>query len=151
MGKLLLVINMLIMNNLKYCREELEMTQEELGNVLGVSRKTVTGWENNHDTMPLPKLIRFCNLYKFSANYVTGLSKTNNYIELEKANKTKIGNRLKTIRTKLNITQQDIADECMISQATYSGYENGKFLITTMTLFTICYNHKISMDEILKK
>src|SRR5699024_5008922 len=109
------------------------------------------GWENNHDTMPLPKLIRFCNLYKFSANYVTGLSKTNNYIELEKANKTKIGNRLKTIRTKLNITQQDIADECMISQATYSGYENGKFLITTMTLFTICYNHKISMDEILKK
>ena len=80
---------MLIMNNLKYCREELEITQEELGNVLGVSRKTVTGWENNHDTMPLPKLIRFCNLYKFSANYVTGLSKTNNYIELEKANKTK--------------------------------------------------------------
>ena len=139
------------MNNLKYCREELEITQEELGNVLGVSRKTVTGWENNHDTMPLPKLIRFCNLYKFSTNYVTGLSKTNNYIELEKANKSKIGNRLKTIRTKLNITQQDIADECMISQATYSGYENGKFLITTMTLFTICYNHKISMDEILKK
>lgn len=139
------------MNNLKYCREELEITQEELGNVLGVSRKTVTGWENNHDTMPLPKLIRFCNLYKFSVNYVTGLSKTNNYIELEKANKTKIGNRLKTIRIKLNITQQDIADECMISQATYSGYENGKFLITTMTLFTICYNHKISMDEILKK
>ena len=65
-----MVISMLIMNNLKYCREEIEMTQEELGNVLGVSRKTVTGWENNHDTMPLPKLIRFCNLYKFSANYV---------------------------------------------------------------------------------
>ncbi len=146
-----MVISMLIMNNLKYCREEIEMTQEELGNVLGVSRKTVTGWENNHDTMPLPKLIRFCNLYKFSADYVTGLSNENNYIELEKANKNKISKKLKLIRKKLNLTQKMIADECMISQATYSGYENGKFLITTLTLFTICYNHKISMNEILKK
>ena len=151
MGKLYKRCRGMIYERMKDIRTYFGNTQQELADMLGVSRSTYAGWENNHDTMPLPKLIRFCNLYKFSANYVTGLSKTNNYIELEKANKTKIGNRLKTIRTKLNITQQDIADECMISQATYSGYENGKFLITTMTLFTICYNHKISMDEILKK
>ena len=36
MGKLILVIFMLINNNLKSCREELEITQEELGKVLGV-------------------------------------------------------------------------------------------------------------------
>ena len=46
---------MLINNNLKNCREELEITQEELGRILGVSRKTVTGWENNNVTMPLSK------------------------------------------------------------------------------------------------
>ena len=50
-------------NNLKYCREELEMTQEELGFVFGVSRKTVTGWETNQDPMPLPKMVKFSNLY----------------------------------------------------------------------------------------
>ena len=110
------------------------MTQKELGNVFGVSFKTVAGWENSHDTMPLTKLVKFCNLYKFSIDYVTGLSKVNNYVELDKLDRVKIGNKLKRI-----------------SQATYSGYENGKFLITTMTLFTICYNHKISMDDILKK
>ena len=59
MGKLILVITMLINNNLKSCREELEITQEELGKVLGVSRKTVTGWENNYDSMPLTKLVKF--------------------------------------------------------------------------------------------
>ena len=51
------------------------MTQKELGNVFGVSFKTVAGWENSHDTMPLTKLVKFCNLYKFSIDYVTGLSK----------------------------------------------------------------------------
>lgn len=33
----------MINNNLKYCREELEMTQQELGYVFGVSKNTVSG------------------------------------------------------------------------------------------------------------
>ena len=40
-------------NNLKYVREELEMTQEELGLVFGVKGSTVAGWENNNDSIPL--------------------------------------------------------------------------------------------------
>lgn len=93
-------------NNIKYCREELEMTQEELGLVFGVSRKTVTGWETNQDPMPLPKLIRFSNLYKFSLDFITGLSRSNsNYIETSKISKEKIGKNLKEIRKKLELTQ----------------------------------------------
>ena len=46
--------------------------------------------------------------------------------------------------------QQQIADECMISQSTYSGYESGNYLITALVLYTICKNHNLSMDEILK-
>ena len=44
----------------------------------------------------------------------------------------------------------EVADECMISQSTYSGYESGNYLITALVLYTICKNHKLSMDEILK-
>ena len=119
--------------------------------LFGVSFKTVAGWENSHDTMPLTKLVKFCNLYKFSIDYVIGLSKVNNYVELDKLDRVKIGNKLKRIRQKLGLTQETIASECMISQATYSGYENGKYLITSLCLYTICYNHKISMNDILKK
>ena len=119
--------------------------------MFGVSFKTVAGWENSHDTMPLTKLVKFCNLYKFSIDYVTGLSKVNNYVELDKLDRVKIGNKLKSIRQKPGLTQETIASECMISQATYSGYENGKYLITSLCLYTICYNHKISMNDILKK
>ena len=138
-------------NNLKRCREELEMTQEELGFVFGVNRRTVSGWETNQDPMPLPKLIRFSNLYKFSLDYITGLSKTNNnYKEINRINKNIIGKNLKQIRIKLKLTQQQIANECMITQATYSGYENGKFLITSFVLYTICYKHKLSFYDVIK-
>lgn len=151
MGKLYKVMEMMLDNNIKYCREELEMTQDELGFVFGVSRKTVAGWENNHDTMPLPKLVKFSNLYKYSLDYITGLSRSNNnYKEVGKLDKKKIGENLKEIRNKLGLTQQQIADECMITQATYSGYETGKFLITSLTLYTICYNHKLSIYSIIK-
>lgn len=142
---------MMLNNNLKYCREELEMTQDELGYVFGVSRKTVAGWENNHDTMPLPKLVKFSNLYKYSLDYVTGLIRSNNnYKEVGKLNKKTVGSNLKNIRIKLGLTQQQIADECMITQATYSGYETGKYLVTSLTLYTICLNHKLSIYEIIK-
>lgn len=145
------MISMLINNNLKRCREELEVTQEELGKVLGVSRKTVTGWENNYDTMPLNKLVKFSNTYKYSLDYILGLSLKNNYQKIDKLDKKKIGENLKAIRIKLNLTQQQIADECMISQTTYSNYETGQYLITTLTLYTICLKHTRSIYEILKE
>lgn len=137
-------------NNIKYCREELEMTQEELGYVFGVSSSTVAGWENNHDTMPLSKLVKFSNLYKFSIDYITGLTRDNNYFPIDKLDKKKIGSKLKDIRTKLGLTQQQIANECMISQTTYSNYEQGLYLITSLTLYTICLKHNLSMYQILK-
>ena len=139
----------MIQNNIKYCREELEMTQQELGYVFGVSGSTVAGWENNHDTMPLTKLVRFSNMYKYSLDYIVGLSRTNNYKKV-KLDRKKIASNLKDIRTKLNLTQQQIADECMISQTAYSNYETGLYLINTLTLYTICLKHKLSFYDIVK-
>ena len=87
-------------NNLKYCREELEMTQKELGYVFGVSRYTVHGWENGHDTIPLNKLVKFCNLYGYSLDFVCKLSKNTKYNKIH-LDKNIIGNNLKKLRKKL--------------------------------------------------
>ena len=138
-------------NNLRYCREELEMTQKELGFVFGVHESTISGWETGKDTIPLRKLIKFCNLYNYSLDFVMGLSRTNKtYPKLKNINLKKIGNNLKSIRSSLNISQQQFADECVISQTTYSNYELGLYLINTLTLYTICKNHKISADSIIR-
>ena len=139
----------MIKNNIKYCREELKMTQQELGYIFGVSGSTVAGWENDHDTMPLTKLVRFSNMYKYSLDFIVGLSRTNNYKEVT-IDKKKIGSNLKIIRDKLKLSQQQIADECMISQTTYSNYETGLYLINTLTLYTICLKHNLSFYDIIK-
>ena len=140
----------MINNNLKFCRETLEMTQKELGYIFGVAESTVSGWENNNDIMPLNKLFKFCELYDFSLDYVTGLNKKNtSYNNINKLNKIKIGKNLKAIRKQLGLTQTDIAKDCMISQTTYSNYELGRNLITTLTLYTFCKKYNFSIDEVI--
>ena len=124
-------------NNIKYCREELEMTQAELGYVFGVSDASVRAWESAKDPMPLVKLIKFCNLYDFSLDYVVGLTRKNISYGKFETDKIKVGNKLKELRKMLNITQQQLADKCKISQTTYSGYETGHYLI---------FSHALSKD-----
>lgn len=137
-------------NNLKFCRESLGMTQKELGHIFDLAESTISGWENNNDTIPLPKLIRFCNLYDFSIDFVLGISRKNTlYNKIQKIDKKYIGSSLKKLRKELKMTQKQIADECSISQTTYSNYELGITLITTLTLYTICKNHNLSVDQFL--
>lgn len=140
----------MIDNNLKFAREELEMTQEELGYVFGVKKATISNWENEYDIIPLNKLIKFCNLYNYSLDYIIGFTRKNKAYSKLKVDKSIVGKKLKELRTKLRLTQQQIADECSISRATYCHYEIGMNLVSTLTLYTICKNHKISMDEFLR-
>lgn len=137
----------MIDNNLKYCREELEMTQEELGYVFGVSRKTISGWETSSNIIPFSKLIKFCNLYDYSLDFVMGLTRNNNRNNAKiKTNKNLIGLRLKDLRNSLNLSQEKFANKCGISQTTYSHYETGFNLITTTNAYSICKTYNVSMD-----
>ena len=137
-------------NNLKWCREELEMTQEELGFVFGVSRKTISGWETASNPIPFNKLIKFCNLYNYSLDFVIGLTRKNSKCDIKiKVNKKEIGKRLKDLRDSLNLSQLKFADKSGISQTTYSHYETGLNLITTMNAYAICKTYNVSMDWIV--
>ena len=136
----------MIENNLKWCREELEMTQKELGFIFGVSNYTVHGWENGHDSIPFVKLIKFCNLYNYSLDFVTGLTRKNIQYGKFKISKEKIAKSLKKLRLSLNLTQQALADKCGLSRSTYSSYETGQYLITTTNLVYICKTLNVSMD-----
>ena len=137
----------MIDNNLKYAREELEMTQEELGFVFGVSRKTISGWQTASNPIPFNKLIKFCNLYNFSLDFIVGFIRRNiKYDAKIKTNKIQIGNKLKELRKSLKLSQLKFAENCGISQTTYSHYETGFNLITTMNAYAICKTYNVSMD-----
>ena len=138
-------------NNLKYIREYMEMTQKELGSVFNVAESTYSGWETGRDVIPLKHLYKFSLKYGYSMDYLLKLNSENvKYNKIDSIDRKMVGEKLKKIRKDLNLTQQQIADECMISQTTYSNYELGNNLISTMSLYTICKNHNISMDSIFK-
>ena len=136
-------------NNLKDCREDLDMTQEKLGSIFNVKRKTISSWESNHRTIPFNKLIKFCDLYDYSLDYTVGFIRRNIRYGKIKTSKIMIGENLKEIRKDLNVTQNTLSKKCCISQSTYSAYENGKNLISTITIYTICITYNISMDYIV--
>ena len=137
----------MIDNNLKWCREELEMTQEELGIILGASKQTISNWETGYTPIPLNKLVRFVNLYDYSLDFVVGFTRNNTkYNKLIKLDKKLIGKNLKLLREKLNLTQQELSDRCNLYQSTYNHYENGYSLIKIMPAYSICKTYNVSMD-----
>jgi transcriptional regulator with XRE-family HTH domain len=139
----------MVNNNIKFCRQTLEMTQSELGYIFGVTKQTVSNWENGNDVMPLRKLIKFCNKYEFGIDYVLGLTRKNNYNRPLNLDLKRLGLNLRKKRKELKLTQQELANECSISQTTYSNYELGINLITTLTLYIICKNHNWTMNELI--
>ena len=137
-------------NNLKYAREELEMTQTELGYIFGVSKGTVANWENGYGVIPLRQLIKFSNYSSFSLDFLCGFTRSNRKLpKVEKVNKNKIGNTLKEFRKSLELSQQKFAESCHIPQSTYSHYEIGYKLITTLNLYSICKTYNVSMDYLV--
>jgi len=123
------------------------MTQEELGIILGASKQTISNWETGYTPIPLNKLIRFTNLYNYSLDFIVGFTRKNfKYNKNIKIDKKSIGKKLKLLREKLNLTQQEISDKRNIYQSTYNHYETGYSLIKIMPAYSICKTYNISMD-----
>ena len=114
-----------------------------------VSQSTVAGWENAIDVIPFNKLIRFCNLYNYSLDFICGFTRKNIEYGSFKTDKVKIGKKLKELRNKLKLSQQQVADDCGFFKSTYGNYEVGRYLINTMNIYSICKTYNISMDWIV--
>ena len=62
-------------NRLKELREDADMTQDHLAELLSVSRKQVARWEHGASEMGIYKLKKLCEIYNVSADYILGLPK----------------------------------------------------------------------------
>lgn len=59
----------LVMNfsqKIQYCRTLRNLTQDEVGNLLHVSRKTISGWETGRSSPDILSLVKLCNLFDIS-------------------------------------------------------------------------------------
>lgn len=138
--------------NLRNTREDMNMTQKEIGEIFNVQKSTVCEWEKGVQTIPLKKLIKYSNHFNYSLDYLFGKTKTNNenYLPLD-IDLNIIGTNLRKIRKKNHLTQQEIANRLGTSQGSYAQYENSRYLIPTTFLYNLyqIYGNSFSFDEIL--
>lgn len=119
---------------LKETREKLELKEKEIALILGISNKTVSGYETGYDTIPMKNLINYANAFNFSLDYLFGLTNENKSYQPIIIDKRTIGQNLKELRRINNKTQEYVANKINIAVGAYSNYENGKYLISVRTL-----------------
>lgn len=66
---------------IKLLREANKLSQVELADKIGVKKQTISNWENDNILPSIDMLIKVCNFFNVSSDYMLGLdSKT--YIEI---------------------------------------------------------------------
>ncbi len=140
------------MERIKNLREEKDLAQKDLANILGIDRSTYSSYEIGRDTIPLKHLNTLCNYFDISIDYAMGLTKTTKYKNSsDEINMKKVSERLKNIRKENNLTQAHISEILNTSRSTWTGYEGKKFLISTLLLYEVSRRYNYSMDYILGK
>ncbi len=137
---------------LKDIREESELKQFTVSQLLGVARGTYSLWELELDIIPIKRLIEFCKIFNCSVDYALGFTNIKNY----KGNRSKINinlssKRLKDLRKQKKYTQEYIAKELDINRSLISKYEKGHTIISTTFLIEYVKLFKVSSDYLLGK
>jgi len=141
------------LERLFFLREKSDLTQEEMGLIIGVKKYSICNWEHSKEIIPLEKLNIYSNHFKVSLDYILCLSdnEQSNLKYTQILNKKEIGLRLKRLRIKNNLTQRDIAKILNTTQSAVWSYENGKTLILTAFAYEISKHFNVSMDWICGK
>lgn len=136
----------MIYERLKDLREENDLKQEEIAEILKTTQSNYSRWENGTEFIPLKKLSLLCNYFDVSMDYIIGLTRSSKGNGKHNLNSKIIGKRLRMLRNKKKITQNDLAKLLNTSQSTISAYESGKTILLTIFAIKIVNEYKISLD-----
>jgi len=140
------------LERLYFLRENTELTQEEMGAIIGVKKFSISNWEHSKEIIPLDKLNIYSNYFNISMDYILKL--TNNKqasLKIETLDKIEIGKKIKKIRTENNLSQRELATILNTTHSVIWSYETGKNLILTAFAFEICKHFNISLDWLCGK
>ena len=143
---------MIYSEKLKYLREERELTQKDLGDLLEIHAATYSQFEREDSLIPIKRLITLASFYNVSIDYLFSFTTNRQYNNnLKEINLELSGQRLKEIRKTNKFTQAKLANYLNTTQSNIVGYEKGNFIIATPYLFMICKKYSISADYLLGK
>lgn len=142
---------MLYAEKLKYLREENNLTQKDLANILGIERGLYSQYETEYFIIPVKHLNTLCSFFHVSFDYLFGFSDYLYDSVQSDINIHEMSIRLKSFRKENHFTQLKLANILNVSQATIVKYENQKSIIATPFLYTICKKYRVSADYLLGK
>ena len=133
-------------------REDLDLTQMEMSERLGIKQGVYSRWEKGKEIISLRRLNQFANLTDCSLDYICGFTRIRNYSQkLDALDQVEVGKRLRAFRKENNITQKALSDYLNTTQSTISAYEKGRALLLTAFAIQIARKYKLSIDWICGK
>ncbi len=121
-----------------------------LAEYLNISPYTYSHYETQDTIIPLKHLIKFCDFFNTSIDYIFKFTNNFTYKNInKKINLKESGKRLKEFRKELNLSQLELANNLNVARTLITEYELGNFLISINVLYTLCNKYKISADYLL--
>ena len=134
-------------------RQDNELTQQELANIIGGNRVSISNWENEKEIPNINKANAIADHFNVSLDYLFNLSKEKNYPNNKRCNINKkvVGKRLKELRESNNLTLKKLADILNTTPSTIFSYEQGNTLLLTAFAIELCKKYKVSLDWLYGK
>ncbi len=127
-----------------------DVTQKDVANILGLQRSTYSDYEQQYIIIPLKHLLKFCNHFNISLDYIFVLTNTKQYPNNKKEIDLKeFGIRLRRLRKEHKLNQGELAKKIHTHNTILSSNERGRTLINTANLYSIAKLFNISSDYLL--
>ena len=133
-------------------KEENNLLQKDISNILNISIGTYAMNEEGHDTITLKNLINFCDYFDISIDFIFGFTNKRKYsISHLTFNSEILRFRLKEVRKENKYTQVMVGNFLNIDHSVWCRYEQGKTIIPTSFLYEFCKKFSVSADYLLGK
>lgn len=143
---------MINISRLKNIREDNDMSQQTIADILNVKRSTYSLWELGINIIPLDKLCKFAKHFDLSIDYV--LSITNDkrkYGSIKEFDLKLLGSNIKNLRIKQDLSQENVAKILDVTQACIVRYEKAIINMPIDKLYTLSKLFKVSMNDLCTK
>lgn len=143
---------MINFTRLKDIREDNDLNQENMAKILKINRSRYSLWELGINIIPLNSLCDFADYFNFSLDYILGLNNDRKKKKAVKGLDLKVlGENLKQVRLKHNLSQENIANILGVSQACIAKYEKGQISISVAKLYIFSKEFNVSISSLCNK
>lgn len=139
-------------NNLQYLRNEKELTQREVSEILNCKRSTYDNWEHGNVMIPLDMADKLSCFYKVKLSYIYGIDKELIKVEnIKRINYDKMLTTLNEKKEEYKHTYTYIADNIKCNVSTVYRYFKGEFFPPIDRLVALANLYNLELDVLCGK